>query len=293
MDAAITNACCRRRRPMGTKLQTFAFRLNGLPYRQSTSKIVTRRLRQNRDGKMNSTLRRSTPLSLCLALAGAIILGGCETAREAMDTVSTSSKDLWDAVSSPFSSDSGTGSRRDVTRERRDDVEQWERIRGSSDPTQFQNFIERYPDSALTHLARRRLATLQPTQGQQVSATYAGAKPPPPVLERGISGQLPEMALPGQFPTPWLLGRWAIDCSRTRGGNGVTYSQTPDNKVRVVRDDGSAAVYTVRRENDILVLDGNGLVYQDKIVSATELRAYAVRYNDQWHKVDLTYRKCH
>jgi len=240
---------------------------------------------------MNATTGHPASLKIGLALAAVITLGGCETARDAMDTVSEQSKDLWDAVSSPFSSDK-VGTERDVTRERRDDVEQWERIRGSSDPTQFQNFIERYPDSALTHLARRRLATLQPTQGQQVPATYAGAKPPPPVLERGITGKLPAVAPPGQFPTPWLLGRWAIDCSRNRGGNGVTYSQTPENKVRVMRDDGSAAIYDVRRENDILVLDGNGLIYQDKIVSETELRSFAVQYNGQWHKVDLVYRKC-
>ena len=99
-------------------------------------------------------------------------------------------------------------------------------------------------------------------------------------------------APPGQFPVPWVLGRWAIDCSRTEGGNGVTYNQVNAQKVRVIRDDGSSAVYDVRRENDVLVLEADGLIYQDKIVSATELRSYAVKYNNQWHKVDLVYRKC-
>jgi len=103
---------------------------------------------------------------------------------------------------------------------------------------------------------------------------------------------MPPPAPPGQFPVPWVLGRWAIDCSRKEGGNGVTYNQVDAGKVRVIRDDGSAAVYTVRREDDILVLEADGLIYQDKIVSATELRSYAVKYNNQWHQVDLVYRKC-
>ena len=100
------------------------------------------------------------------------------------------------------------------------------------------------------------------------------------------------MAGPGQFPAPWVLGRWALDCSSHASGNGVTYIQVGEDKVRVVRDDGSSAVYTIRRENDVMVLDGNGLVYQDKIVSGTELHSYAVKYKGAWNKVDLIYRKC-
>ncbi len=229
---------------------------------------------------------------VCAPILLAGLLGACETATNAIDTVTDASLDLWDAVSSPFSSGDPAQAGRDATGERRPDVERWERIRGSDDPTQFQAFIERYPDSPLTHLARRRLATLQPTQGAQVAATFAGNQPQAPVIKRGIEAELPEIAPPGQFPVPWVLGRWAIDCSRNPGGNGVTYSQMPDNRVRIVRDDGSAAIYDVRRENDILILEGNGLVYQDKIVSGTELRSYAVQYNGQWHKVDLVYRKC-
>ena len=233
-----------------------------------------------------------TPTRIGLLFAASIVLGACETASNALDTVTEASADLWETVSSPFSSGDPQRASRDATRERRQDVEEWERIRGSNDPTVFQNFLQRYPDSALGHLARRRLATLQPTQGTQVPATYAGDQPKAPAITQALTGNMPEIAPPGQFPTPWLIGRWAIDCSRNPGGNGVTYSQTPNNQVRVLRDDGSAAIYSVRRENEVLVLEGNGLVYQDKIVSATELRSYAVQYKGQWHKVDLVYRKC-
>jgi len=225
------------------------------------------------------------------ALAALLLLGGCGTASNAFSAVADKSKELWDTVSSPFTGDEEKSLSRDPTRERREDVEKWERIRESDDPTVFQSFIETYPDSALTHLARRRLATLQPTQGAQVPATYATDQPRPPLV-RHAAGQLPPPMPPGQFPVPWVLGRWAVDCSRTNGGNGVTYNQVSADKVRVVRDDGSSAVYTVRREDDIMVLEADGLIYQDKIVSATELRSYAVQYNNQWHKVDLVYRKC-
>ena len=224
------------------------------------------------------------------AVCALTLLGACETANEALDSVASTSKSIWDSVSSPFSRDDKELSR-DPTRERREDVEHWERIRGSDDPTLFQNFIERYPDSALTHLARRRLATLQPTQGMQVEGSFATEQPKPPLV-RHAAGSIPPPAPPGQFPAPWILGRWAIDCSLKEGGNGVTYNQVDAGKVRVIRDDGSAAVYDIHRENDIMVLQGGGLIYQDKIVSATELRSYAVKYKDQWHKVDLVYRKC-
>ncbi|MEK9672786.1 MAG: hypothetical protein VW268_09840 [Rhodospirillaceae bacterium] len=238
-----------------------------------------------------ATNRKFAPLIAVAVVAAG--LTGCETAKNAMDTVSEASHKLWDKLSSPFGGESDKSTAgRDPTRERREDVEQWEQIRGSDDPTKFQNFIQRYPDSALTHLARRRLATLQPTQGAQVPATHAGDKPALPALNQGTQANLPDLAPPGQFPAPWVLGRWAIDCSQARGGNGVTYSQMTDGRVRVLRDDGSAAIYEIRRENDILVLEGNGLIYQDRIVSVTELRSYAVKYNNQWHKVDLVYRKC-
>jgi hypothetical protein len=225
------------------------------------------------------------------ALAVLVLLGGCETASNALSTVADKSTDLWNAMSSPFSRGEDKELSRDPTRERRADVEKWERIRGSDDPTVFQTFIETYPDSALTHLARRRLATLQPTQGTHVPSTYATEQPKPPEV-RHTAGQMPPPAPPGQFPVPWVLGRWAIDCSRQEGGSGVTYNQVDAGKVRVVRDDGSSAVYAVHREDDILVLEADGLIYQDKIVSATELRSYAVKYNNQWHQVDLVYRKC-
>lgn len=224
------------------------------------------------------------------AIALLVMLGGCETANQALSTVADTSKDLWNTVTSPFSGDDKSLSR-DPTRERREDVEKWERIRESNDPTVFQSFIETYPDSALTHLARRRLATLQPTQGAQVPSIYATEQPRAPEI-RHAAGEMPPPAPPGQFPVPWVLGRWAIDCSRKEGGNGVTYNQVDAGKVRVIRDDGSSAVYSVRRENDIMVLEADGLIYQDKIVSATELRSYAVKYNNQWHQVDLVYRKC-
>ncbi|MEQ8807263.1 MAG: hypothetical protein RIE87_10540 [Rhodospirillales bacterium] len=230
-------------------------------------------------------------LAAAPALAALMLLGGCETANNALSTVADKSAELWNTMSSPFNRGEDKEFSRDPTRERRADVEKWERIRGSDDPTVFQTFIETYPDSALTHLARRRLATLQPTQGTQVASTYATEQPRPPQV-RHAAGQMPPPAPPGQFPVPWVLGRWAIDCSRKEGGSGVTYNQVDAGKVRVIRDDGSAAVYAVHREDDILVLEADGLIYQDKIVSATELRSYAVKYNNQWHQVDLVYRKC-
>ncbi|MEQ9560389.1 MAG: hypothetical protein RIG67_31810 [Rhodospirillales bacterium] len=230
-------------------------------------------------------------LAAAPALAALMLLGGCETANNALSTVADKSAELWNTMSSPFNRGEDKEFSRDPTRERRADVENWERIRGSDDPTVFQTFIETYPDSALTHLARRRLATLQPTQGTQVASTYATEQPRPPQV-RHAAGQMPPPAPPGQFPVPWVLGRWAIDCSRKEGGSGVTYNQVDAGKVRVIRDDGSAAVYAVHREDDILVLEADGLIYQDKIVSATELRSYAVKYNNQWHQVDLVYRKC-
>jgi hypothetical protein len=230
-------------------------------------------------------------LAIGPAVAALVLLGGCETASEAFSSVATTSKNIWEKVSSPFSRDTDKSLSRDPTHERREDVEKWERIRGSDNPTVFQDFIETYPDSALTHLARRRLATLQPTQGAQVPSTFSAEQPAPPTI-RHAAGQTPPPAPPGQFPAPWILGRWAIDCSRKEGGNGVTYNQVSVGKVRVIRDDGSAAVYDIRRENDIMVLEADGLIYQDRIVSATELRSYAVKYNNQWHQVDLVYRKC-
>jgi|TARA_R110002124_G_scaffold61962_3_gene169475 hypothetical protein len=243
---------------------------------------------------LTETPRRTTRarhLAAAPALAALLLLGGCETANNALSTVADKSAELWNTMSSPFNRGEDKEFSRDPTRERRADVEKWERIRGSDDPTVFQSFIETYPDSALTHLARRRLATLQPTQGTHVPSTFATEQPRPPAV-RHAAGQMPPPAPPGQFPVPWVLGRWAIDCSRKEGGNGVTYNQVDAGKVRVIRDDGSAAVYTVRREDDILVLEADGLIYQDKIVSATELRSYAVKYNNQWHEVDLVYRKC-
>jgi len=243
---------------------------------------------------LTETPRRTAKSRLPLAapvLAALVLLGGCETANNALSTVADKSTELWNAMSSPFARGDDKQLSRDPTRERRADVEKWERIRESDDPTVFQSFIEAYPDSALTHLARRRLATLQPTQGTHVPSTYATERPRPPEV-RHTTAQMPPPAPPGQFPVPWVLGRWAIDCSRKEGGNGVTYNQVDAGKVRVIRDDGSSAVYTVRREEDILVLEADGLIYQDKIVSATELRSYAVKYNDQWHEVDLVYRKC-
>lgn len=239
---------------------------------------------------MRKPLHRILPATL--ALAAGLALGGCEATRSALDSVSETSKQMWDSVSAPFSREGSASASRDPTLERRADVEHWERIRGSDDPAVFQAFIERYPDSALTHLARRRLASLQPTQGAQTPASLVGGQPPAPPTVSATGGAMPPEAPPGQFPAPWVLGRWAIDCSTRDGGSGVTYVQTEGGKVRVVRDDGSSAVYAIRREGDVLVLDGNGLIYQDKIVSATQLRSYAVRYNGQWHKVDLTYRKC-
>ncbi|MEQ8507309.1 MAG: hypothetical protein RIB80_18460 [Rhodospirillales bacterium] len=253
----------------------------------------------NRQGRImtasanNRHRKAGTRVMIALpALAVLALLGGCETATNAFSTVADKSKELWDSVKLPFSGEEEKSLNRDPTRERREDVEKWERIRGSDDPKVFQTFIETYPDSALTHLARRRLATLQPTQGAQVQGTFAVDQPKPPMVQQAAAGQMPPPAPPGQFPVPWVLGRWAIDCSRTEGGNGVTYNQVNAQKVRVIRDDGSSAVYDVRRENDVLVLEADGLIYQDKIVSATELRSYAVKYNNQWHKVDLVYRKC-
>lgn len=228
----------------------------------------------------------ATGLSSCLAL------GACDTTRGAMDSVADASTAVWNTLSSPFNRGEDPSAPRDGSRERREDVEQWERIRGSNDPVVFQNFIERYPDSALIHLARRRLATLQPTQQAQAPASLVGGQPPAPPPQSPLGNKLPPVAPTGQFPVPWVLGRWALDCSSRSSGNGITYVQAEGGKVRVVRDDGSSAVYTVRRENDILVTEGNGLIYQDKIVSATELHSYAVKYKDQWNKVDLTYRKC-
>ena len=243
---------------------------------------------------MNQAPRRKAGIpfvAIVPALVAMVMLTGCETASEAFASVADKSRELWDSVKSPFSDDEDKKLTRDPTRERREDVEKWERIRGSDNPAVFQSFIESYPDSALTHLARRRLATLQPTQGTQVQSTFAAEQPKPPQVQQATT-LMPPPAIPGQFPVPWLLGRWAIDCSRAEGGNGVTYNQVDAGKVRVIRDDGSSAVYDVRRENDILVLEAGGLVYQDKIVSASELRSYAVKYNNQWHKVDLIYRKC-
>jgi hypothetical protein len=234
---------------------------------------------------------RARHLAAAPALAALLLLGGCETANNALSTVADKSAELWNTMSSPFNRGEDREFSRDPTRERRADVEKWERIRESDNPAVFQTFIETYPDSALTHLARRRLATLQPTQGTHVPSTYATERPRPPQV-RHAAGQMPPPAPPGQFPVPWVLGRWAIDCSRKEDGNGVTYNQVDAGKVRVIRDDGSAAVYTVHREDDILVLEADGLIYQDKIVSATELRSYAVKYNNQWHQVDLVYRKC-
>ena len=243
----------------------------------------------------NLTHRRLTarPVVAALVLAAALpLLGACETANNAMDSVANVSRSVWDTVSSPFSRGDEKTLSRDPTRERREDVEKWERIRGSDDPTVFQTFIETYPDSALSHLARRRLATLQPTQDMQVPSTYATEQPKPPTTHHLAGQVMPPPAPPGQFPAPWILGRWAIDCSQSQGGSGVTYNQVDANTVRVIRDDGSSATYTIRRENDVMVLEADGRIYQDKIVSATELRSYAVKYKDQWHEVDLTYRKC-
>jgi len=239
---------------------------------------------------MTSTRARILPA--VAALAAGLALGGCEATRSALDSVTETSREMWNSVSAPFSRSDTPAAARDPSLERRADVEHWERIRGSDDPSVFQAFIERYPDSALTHLASRRLASLQPTQGAQTPASLVGGQPPPPPTVSTAGGQMPAVAPPGQFPAPWVLGRWAIDCSTRDGSSGVTYIQTGGDKVRVVRDDGSSAVYDIRREEDVLVLDGNGLIYQDKIVSETQLRSYAVRYNGQWHKVDLTYRKC-
>ncbi|MEQ9360861.1 MAG: hypothetical protein RLO05_04070, partial [Rhodospirillales bacterium] len=119
-------------------------------------------------------------LAAAPALAALMLLGGCETANNALSTVADKSAELWNTMSSPFNRGEDKEFSRDPTRERRADVEKWERIRGSDDPTVFQTFIETYPDSALTHLARRRLATLQPTQGTQVASTYATEQPRPP-----------------------------------------------------------------------------------------------------------------
>lgn len=237
----------------------------------------------------------ATPV-LALALA-ATLLGGCDTARMAYDDVAETAGTLWDKtfgrIDAPFNEGNPHLRFRDLN-ERQDDLEHWERIRDSEDPRVFQDFIARYPDSALVHLARRRLAYLQPTDGGSTTATASAGAPPPPEVRSPIAGQAPTAPLqPGDFPAPWILGRWAIDCSQSsENGGGVTYIQVDNRRVRVVRDDGSAAVYDIRVDNGILELDGNGVVYRDKVVSDSELRSYAVKYKGQWNKVDLTYRKC-
>lgn len=224
-------------------------------------------------------------------LGAALYLQGCTTDAPVEGTRNFLRKSV-DFISTPFSGD--TEARTDAERSERTDAAEWDSIERSDNPDDFRRFIERHPESAFATLAKRRLEELEELgidPPPQIGTKAFQTPPPPPKLPQ--TAKLPAAEAAGAFPAPWVLGRWAFDCNTAgASGGGVTYIQETANRVRIDRDDGSTASYSIRREGGQLVLDGGGLQYRDQIISITEIRSFAVRQDGTWHEVDLTYKKC-
>lgn len=225
------------------------------------------------------------------AAAIALGLGGCTTVSEAVKSASETTGEFWDAtvdfVSQPFEGEYDQTAGENVGP--RDDVEDWEAIQSSADPEDFRRFIRKYPNSALAFLARRKLNELADDANNQTATTLSTRAPFPPTVD---GANPPPLEPRGVFPTPWVIGRWAFDCTVKENSGGVTYIRLDDRHVRIQRDNGAANDYRIKRMDNILELESGGLLYRDLIVSDRELRSFAVRQNGTWHKVNLTYQKC-
>ncbi len=225
-------------------------------------------------------------LALCVL---AVALNACETLESTYSSVA-------DAVSAPFSSEPrfGDGASSIVLDAREKEAAvKWDRLKDSTDQDVLRRFSEDYRDTVFSGVAQKRIAELKREASAPSSRTayFDGSTEPAPPASPA-SGGLPDPVPAGQFPAPWLLGNWAINCAVEAPGNRVTYVLDDKDRVTVQRDNGTEATYTVSRQGNLLTLAGNGLVYKDKIISVDLLRSYAVRQGNIWHSVDLTYEKC-